>query len=170
MNHISWLTRQVSIPGSLHEADRGDNNAILDSGVISTTRPPSAARGKHGIGATSVEHGSPLALPSEADTRKLVSLYFSNTGLLFPYLHEATFVAEYDRLVANGFKKARRTWLGLLYMVLAMSSSTLIVGSKEERQQRNVESESLYRRAMMLCDRQALRGTNVETGQSRQPS
>ncbi|KAI1852938.1 hypothetical protein JX265_012966 [Neoarthrinium moseri] len=163
MRHISWLVTQASQPASSETTRWG--GALLDSGVVSTTRLSSPIRDNHSGKTSSFEQCSPLFLPSEADTRRLVSYYFTNTGLLFPYLHEASFISEYDQLVANGFKRARRTWLGLLHMVLAMSSNTLAVHSIEEREQRNVESEMFYRCAMLLCDRQALRGTSVETVQ-----
>lgn len=153
---------------NLHDASCADpvgNLAPLDSGIISTARPsPPANVTDNNDPILAYGDPSPFILPSEAVTRELIAQYFSNTGLLYPYIHEPSFFKEYDELVANGFKKARRTWLALLHIVLAMSSSTLVVDTKEERQKRNLESSLFYARAVKLCDLQTLQVTSLETG------
>ncbi|KXJ85339.1 fungal-specific transcription factor domain-domain-containing protein, partial [Microdochium bolleyi] len=159
---VSYLDDRHGVPrsGSVDSWDR------IDSDTTNIARPSSmkTITAKHGPRGNQ-GNPSPYVLPSEAVTRELMTHYFTNTGLLYPYIHEQSFVREYDELVANGFKKARRTWLALLHMVLAMSSSTLVVDTKEERQQRNLESSLFYGRAVKLCDLQTVQGTSLETVQ-----
>ena len=103
------------------------------------------------------------SLPPDDVTRELLGLYFSNTGLLFPFIHETSFLQEYDALRRNAVPHVRRTWLGLLNMVLAMASSTS-VDPKKSPIVRRKESDAFYQRAYELCKRQMLRGANLETG------
>ncbi|KAH7039583.1 fungal-specific transcription factor domain-containing protein [Microdochium trichocladiopsis] len=166
LGHISQAVSSLANSHDIPSSGVMENWARIDSGIINTTRraSPENSTADNGL---RIHHGnpSPYVLPSEAVTRELMRQYFSNTGLLYPYIHEPTFVKEYDDLVANGFKKARRPWLALLHMILAMSSSTLVVDTKEERQQRNAESLLFYKRAARLCDSQETRGTSLETVQ-----
>ena len=103
------------------------------------------------------------ALPNETITRNLIARYFGDTGLLFPYIHEQTFLNTYNEIKANGFTKIRRAWLGLLNMIMAMATSTTIVnGLSAEKRAR--ESDVYYQRAMGLCKEQIMRGTSLEIG------
>ena len=86
--------------------------------------------------------------------------YFSNTGLLFPYLHEETFRESYKKLKQNN-AATRRTWLGVLNMVLAMATHTTV----GECDQRQVRSEAFYRRANGLCAEYVMNGASLEIGQ-----
>ena len=103
------------------------------------------------------------SLPPDNVTRELLGLYFSNTGLLFPFIHEISFFQEYDALRCNAVPRVRRTWLGLLNMVLAMATSTSVDPGKSPTVRRK-ESDAFYQRAYELCKRQMLRGANLETG------
>lgn len=94
----------------------------------------------------------------------LLQQYFSNTGLLFPYIHEKTFMKTYADVQANGFTKVNRTWLGLLNIILALVTSTAI-RANQGAQERAVLSDTYYRRAMGLCDKQVMRGTSLEVVQ-----
>ncbi|KAH8892864.1 hypothetical protein GQ53DRAFT_646245 [Thozetella sp. PMI_491] len=106
-------------------------------------------------------------LPSHAETSALIDRYFLDTGLLFPYIHEETFRETYAQLQQNR-QGIRRTWLGLLNMVLAMATHTSIVpaGKVTERQMR---SEAFYQRASRLCEQQVMNGASLEIGQRPAP-
>jgi hypothetical protein len=97
--------------------------------------------------------------------KRLISAYFANTGLLFPYIHEQEFLDTYERFQASGFRTdVRRTWLGLLNMILAMATCTSCwedSGSETHFE----ESDIFYRRAQELCQTQMFRGTTLEIGQ-----
>jgi len=142
---------------------------LLDSTVISVSQPPSplgnSRRSRH-ISANS--HRIPIniyALPAEATARDLLRQYFSDTGMLFPFIHEQTFLESYDEMKKNSFRKVRRTWLGLMNMIMAFAVSTRVeVGLSAEERAR--ESDVYYSRAAGLCEKQILRGTSLEIGKS----
>ena len=96
-------------------------------------------------------------------TRDLITRCFSNTGLLFPYLHEQTFLETYAQMRKDNFTRVQRTWLGLLNMVLGFASSTT-----EEidlpAKKRATDSDVYYQRALLLCEKQLMRGTSLELG------
>ncbi|KAF4335206.1 hypothetical protein FBEOM_10950 [Fusarium beomiforme] len=104
-------------------------------------------------------------LPPDEVMQRLIRAYFDNTGLLFPYIHEQDFLDTYQRFRASGFKgDVRRTWLGLLNMILAMATCTSCwedSGSEAHFE----ESDVYYRRAQDLCQTQMFRGTTLETVQ-----
>jgi hypothetical protein len=92
-----------------------------------------------------------------------MSQYFSNTGFLFPYIHAGTFMETYEELKRNNFTKVRRTWLGLLNIVMALSTSTA-VHEDMSAEKRARESDVYYQRALGLCDKLIMRGTSLEIG------
>lgn len=103
-------------------------------------------------------------LPPHAETVELIRAYFSNTGLLFPFIHEETFLATYEEMRSQNFRaKLRRTWLGLLNMVLAMAVCTT-GWAEDTAKYRAEQSDVYYRRARELCKTQMFRGTTLETG------
>ncbi|KAF5235599.1 hypothetical protein FAUST_6967 [Fusarium austroamericanum] len=101
-------------------------------------------------------------LPSDEVMKRLISAYFANTGLLFPFIHQQEFLDTYQRFQASGFRTdVRRTWLGLLNMILAMATCTSCwedSGSETHFE----ESDIFYRRAQELCQTQMFRGTTLE--------
>jgi hypothetical protein len=103
-------------------------------------------------------------LPPHSETVELIRAYFSNTGLLFPFIHEETFLATYEEMRGQNFRaKLRRTWLGLLNMILAMAVCTT-GWAEDTAKYRAEQSDIYYRRAKELCKTQMLRGTTLETG------
>ncbi|KAI5241795.1 hypothetical protein E4T42_07885 [Aureobasidium subglaciale] len=106
---------------------------------------------------------SALLLPPHAEIERLLLAYFANTGLIFPYVHERSFMESYQQCRQSKFKHVRRTWLGLLNIILAMAVSTQhehgISAAK-----RIAESELYYERAKSLCGDQMLRGSSLEMG------
>ncbi|KKA22979.1 Uncharacterized protein T310_2993 [Rasamsonia emersonii CBS 393.64] len=134
----------------------------FEGGFLNVSRPPSptlrhsdrdAAQNKYNI----------FTLPPSNETSELIQRYFSDTGLLFPYLHEPTFRETYGQLVRDGFTKVRRTWLGLLNMVLAMATITASAGNTRA-DARIKASDVFYQRALGLCGKEILRGTTLERG------
>lgn len=132
--------------------------------MISASRPASPSPTQSAQARNAEKRVSIYHLPSEFETRELMRRYFSNTGLLFPYIHEPTFLETYELMKADNFTQVRRTWLGLLNMILAMASSTSASSDKSSTNLR-LESDVFYQRAYELCKRQMLRGTSLETGQ-----
>lgn len=122
---------------------------------------PTQVRGPQG------EKVNIYALPPEKETRELIEHYFSTTGLLFPYLHEPTFWRTYEEVKNNRFTKVRRTWLGLLNIVLALATSSRVRNDTTARD-RVKESDTYYQRALGLCEKQFLRASSLEAGKEAQ--
>ena len=142
-----------------------DQTLQLNSGVVSVCRPSSpsghgVARRRNGYQENEI---SIYALPPDKETHSLIQHYFSNTGLLFPYIHEESFLKTYAKAKANKFTNVRRTCLGLLNIALALVISTTVhVNHGAER--RAALSDVYYQRALGLCDKEITRGTSVEVG------
>lgn len=104
------------------------------------------------------------ALPPEARIWSLIKEYFQKTGQLLPFVHEESFCAVYFELKRSNFTLARRTWLGLLNIILAMAT-TLYVEAPLTAEKRIEESDVYYQRANGLCDKESKRNISLELGE-----
>lgn len=104
-----------------------------------------------------------FALPTEGKIETLIDHYFSDVGLLFPNLHKPTFLDCYVQMKRDGPMNTRRIWLGILNMVLAVGALT-VMRSDSMPQNRSVEAQNYYERAVSLCDPIVLSGTSLEVG------
>jgi hypothetical protein len=109
------------------------------------------------------------SLPPEPLARELIRRYFSNTGQLFPYIHEQTFIEQYNQMKLDNFRSVRRMWLGLLNMVFAMATSVSLSpdGQVSGAAKRAAESDIYYRRASGLCSEQIAlgKGMSLDAGE-----
>lgn len=151
----SWFTAQNT------------NFVQYDGGVITISQPGSpsgrllASGGLKNVDRNNINI---YTLPPESKVRELLAVYFSNTGLLFPYIHRETFLETYEEMKRNNFTKVRRTWLGLLNIVMALTTS-LKVYENMSAEKRASESDVYYQRAKGLCDSRIMRGTSLEIGE-----
>lgn len=104
-------------------------------------------------------------LPPEARIWQLIKEYFQKTGQLLPFIHEESFCETYFQLKRTNFTMARRTWLGLLNMILAMAC-TLTVDGYASAEERIDESDVYYQRANGLCEREVRKNISLELGES----
>lgn len=141
-------------------------NGSMHSHVLHISRPPSPIPGRPGTTLLPDPPVRPFDMPPPERTLELVRQYFSNTNLLFPYIHRESFLATYHEMAASGFTKVRRSWLGLLNLILAMSVSASEHGGLDARQRR-AESAVFFRRAMALCEKQIRFGASLEIGTRR---
>lgn len=109
------------------------------------------------------------ALPSEARTWSLIQQYFHKTGQLLPFIHEQSFCETYFQMKKERSRKVRRTWLGLLNIVLAIAASLSTKGDMPA-EKRIQESDLYYQRANGLCDRDSKRNVSLEMGECRRGS
>ncbi|KIH93562.1 hypothetical protein SPBR_04074 [Sporothrix brasiliensis 5110] len=166
LRHISLAMARMD---DLHQAMPSPTGRVHEvAGGMSVSRPAGgggARRGGHVHGTTTPPTMAPVniyALPSEARTWRLIREYFQKTGRLLPYVHEATFCATYFALKTSNFTSARRTWLGLLNIILAMAT-TLHVDTSVSAERRIAESDVYYQRANALCDdKEARRNMSLE--------
>ncbi|KIW39315.1 hypothetical protein, variant [Exophiala oligosperma] len=100
-------------------------------------------------------------LPPEDYTWRLIKEYFQKTGQLLPFIHEESFCETYFQLKRTNFTMARRTWLGLLNMILAMAT-TLTVDGYPSSEERIAESDVYYQRANGLCERESRTNNSLE--------
>uniref|UniRef100_A0A0B7KLQ8 Zn(2)-C6 fungal-type domain-containing protein n=1 Tax=Bionectria ochroleuca TaxID=29856 RepID=A0A0B7KLQ8_BIOOC len=161
LRHISLGMARI---GNWREAFHSPSNQAREvSGGMSVSRPHQAAddeaaerrqyRARAGVNI--------YALPSEARTWSLIREYFQKTGQLLPFIHEEWFCATYFEMKRNHFTMARRTWLGLLNIIMAMAA-TLFVESNVSAEERIEESDVYYQRANGLCDKESRRNISVE--------
>ncbi|KAK0888247.1 hypothetical protein LTR02_016476, partial [Friedmanniomyces endolithicus] len=154
-------SQELNTPGS-----RG--SACLESGIVQVSRPasPNTRRNFVSTNARDQAISNIYDLPSEPQTLDLIKAYFSETGLLFPYIHEETFLSTYNQMKRNGLatRTTRRTWLGLLNIMLAMVMSTR-VDPEIDAEQRKENAQVFYHRAVKLCGEQIIRVTSLESVQ-----
>lgn len=103
------------------------------------------------------------ALPPEERTWNLIQQYFMKTGQLLPFIHEASFCETYLQLKREKFKKVRRTWLSLLNIVLAISTS-LSAEDNIPAELRIRESDIYYQRANALSEKEYKQNASLEMG------
>jgi hypothetical protein len=103
-------------------------------------------------------------MPPDGEAILLIKKYFCTTGVLFPYIDEVEFFKTYRELTSSNIRMVRRSWLGLLNMVLAMSTHASH-GSESAALERGTKPETFFHRAMALCDKQIRRGTSLEVGE-----
>jgi len=111
-------------------------------------------------------HGPSLNLfdlPPADQTLQLIDGYFDNTGLLFPYIHRERFVKAYKELASANLRNVRKSWLGVLNMILALSINVRYP-SELSQQQRTAESKVFFLRAMALCEGQIRFTASLEIG------
>jgi hypothetical protein len=108
-------------------------------------------------------HVNIYSLPPEDRTRKLIEQYFEKTGQLLPFIHEMSFCETYLQMRLKGPSKIRRNWLGLLNIILAISTS-LSMKDQLTPEERIQESDIYYQRANSLCDKDSRRNASLEMG------
>ncbi|KAH7257978.1 hypothetical protein BKA59DRAFT_508871 [Fusarium tricinctum] len=163
MRHIRKVI-DLNRPQNCQPSSRtpGSEFSVYEGGLISSsiTLPQTSQYSSKDIHTLGVN-----LLPPDEVMKRLISAYFANTGLLFPFIHQQEFLDTYERFQASGFRTdVRRTWLGLLNMILAMATCTSCwedSGSETHFE----ESDIFYRRAQELCQTQMFRGTTLEIGQ-----
>ncbi|KAJ5355472.1 uncharacterized protein N7496_012684 [Penicillium cataractarum] len=132
-----------------------------EGGFVNASRPPSPPRQASHDQRSKINM---FALPPQSETLALIQRYFSETGLLFPYIYPPAFLETYHQTTRENFTKVRRTWLGLLNMVLAMATITAMPGGARA-DARISESDVFYQRGLGLCGSEILRGTTLEVVQ-----
>lgn len=163
LRHISLAMARM---GDLSQSMPSPSNRARDvAGGMSVSRPHPVEDDTN-AGRFGRLHGGVniYALPSEARTWSLIKEYFQKTGQLLPFVHEETFCATFFKMKRSNFTMARRTWLGLLNIILAMAT-TLHVDRTISSEKRIEESDVYYQRAIGLCDKESRRNISLELGQ-----
>jgi hypothetical protein len=129
--------------------------------MLHVSRPPSPLHQRIDTDDWRTENPISMALPPDEDCMRLIHQYFARTGVLFPYIHEESFIATYNTFKATNFRKVRRSWLGLLNMILAMATRTA-VNSRLSAQEREEQSDTFFVRGWRLCEKQVKYSPSLE--------
>lgn len=162
MGHISLALTRGNTPSPVSATPT--NRVRVAAGLLSVSRPQYTTLEFDG---NPVDHSHSsiniYALPPEPRPLSLISKYFQKTGQLLPFIHEQSFYETYFQMRSDKFTMARRTWLGLLNIILAMAT-TLSIDGDMSAEKRIEESDVYYQRANILCSKESTRNSSVELG------
>ncbi|KAI1830848.1 transcriptional regulator family: Fungal Specific TF [Penicillium roqueforti] len=132
-------------------------------GIVNVSKPVFCPAGSTDLELTTFIPGrvDMYALPSEERTWDLIQQFFQKTGQLLPFIHESSFCETYRQMKRENSKGVRRTWLGLLNIILAISTS-LSAKDNIPAEIRIQQSDIYYQRANSLCDRESRRNASLE--------
>lgn len=103
-------------------------------------------------------------LPSRAHALTLMDHFFSDTGMLFPFVHEGFMRKSYEDFRRTNFSNVKRSWLCLLNMIFAFA--TILARDHDESIERNVvESKVYFNRAQSLFAEAKMRLADLELGE-----
>ena len=104
-----------------------------------------------------------LDIPNDPGMMKTIREYFGTVGLFWPCLHEDSFVATYEQNRSNGFRNVRRSWLALVYIVLAYVNCTRTAASPSSEDAEL--SETLFQKALAVALPEAIMDTSLESSE-----
>ncbi|KIX97612.1 uncharacterized protein Z520_06390 [Fonsecaea multimorphosa CBS 102226] len=103
-------------------------------------------------------------LPSEDRVLHWLELYFSDTGILYPFISEQRVRSGYNSLKEQNFGSITRPFLGLLSAIFAVS---ILVKADPSCtiSQNTAEADVYFHRSLSLASESALHSTDIETVQ-----
>ena len=159
LRRLSQLTLDaVSVREPSVRLDWERENATALFNFYKPVTPPHADRPQ-----SSLIEPSLFTLPPDDEAQALIAAFFSNTGYLFPLLHERLFLDRYNLVRRSAVSTATRSWLGLLNIVFAMAISTT-ADSSQSAPKRAERSDVYYQRAFGFCNGDVLKGANIDVG------
>lgn len=105
----------------------------------------------------------PYLLPPVSQMTAMLEIFFTDIHWTWGCLYEPAFRDTFVHVKENGFKHVRRSWLGLLNIILATVRRRRTAGTDSEDVCRR-ESSMYFSRALVLITRTLFRGPNLETG------
>ena len=111
-----------------------------------------------------LDHGvDPYVLPPTSRLSSMIEMFFSDINPMWGYLYESAFRDTFSQAKETGFKHVRRSWPGLLNIILAMVEHRQNLDTSSEDSLRSA-SYLYFSRALVLGTRTTFRGPNLETG------
>lgn len=104
----------------------------------------------------------PFALPSPSEAEELLRVYFTTVNLMVPFIHEDSFLEMYRKARSDGARTMRKSWLGVLNMLLAVGTNVLTPTSPPL--ERTSRADMYFERAVELVKPQMLGRLSVELG------
>ncbi|KIY03377.1 uncharacterized protein Z520_00068 [Fonsecaea multimorphosa CBS 102226] len=165
LRHVSRAVARLTHDPEPWKPSPAEHHSVgFTGGFINTSGPASPIPTPHD---PPLDHVNIYALPPDSVARELLNWYFSNTGLLFPYIHEQSFMETFEQASKVKFKGVRRIWLALLNIVFAHAmvharENTTTPGSVESTAAKaSAESEIYFRRASGLFSEKNANGTGT---------
>ena len=158
-SHISSAMREPGAPSLQQSAAHGVSSA--DSTYIS--RPPSPRPLIHET-LRSNARTDPVdvfILPPETKIIHLVDLFFTDMGLLFPYIYKRSILDGLAEMKTTHFRGVRRSWLCLLNTILTFATC-LTATPYERKEDCAAEADVFLQRALKLLPNIALEPANLE--------
>ena len=110
------------------------------------------------------QHINIRSLPAESRALLLIKLFFSDTGMLFPYIHEQDILRTYSAARRSRFTVVSRSWLCLVNVIFAFA--TYISAKPDQSAEKNAaESEIFIERAQALSAEIEMKSASLETVQ-----
>ncbi|KIX01785.1 uncharacterized protein Z518_09512 [Rhinocladiella mackenziei CBS 650.93] len=158
LRHISDATSAtLKTIGQSRHSENGLNQPIVSRAASPVTTLSETSP-------TARQHVNIRSLPSESRALHLIRLFFSDTGMLFPYIHEQDILRSYSAARRNRFTSVGRSWLCLLNVIFAFA--TYISARPDQPAEKNAaESEIFIERAQALSADIELKSANLETVQ-----
>lgn len=149
------------VQATSHPTDLG--GSIADFGSDGSNAPPGRSLGADSLSDFQRQKPvDPFAVPLEGEANSLLNLYFSTVNLMIPCVHETSFRQMYSKLKSDGPGSVRRSWLGVLNMVFAISTNVMAPISPTH--DRAARSNVYFERGMELVRADILGRLSVEMG------
>ncbi|KAI0177201.1 fungal-specific transcription factor domain-containing protein [Pestalotiopsis sp. NC0098] len=158
---LTYILKLLDCPVQIDPVPRRTGSSPEAS--LAITRPQSP--GSQPLHISDASMADSLSLPSPDEVHALVEDYFATTGVLFPFVYKATFMEALVKAQRENFRALRRSWLGLLNIILAMATNTESTMFKSTSD-RAARAEVFFSRSEALSIKQTMSGTTVETVQT----
>ncbi|OAP63482.1 hypothetical protein AYL99_02709 [Fonsecaea erecta] len=159
LRHISDATSAtLKAIGQSRHSESGISQPIVSrvASPVTTTLSETSPIARHHINIRS--------LPPEERALHLIRLFFSDTGMLFPYIHEQDILRTYSAARRNRFSAVSRSWLCLVNAIFAFA--TYISAKPDQTAEKNAaESEIFIERAQALSAEIEMKSASLETVQ-----
>lgn len=136
------------------------DTAAMQRQSILISRPASPAHQHTVVGRTLTGESG---LPPHDEVQSILQDFFCITARFFPFIDREDFMATYSSLRKGNSINVRKSWLGLLNVILALATSTSHNSSHSART-RSEQAEIFYNHSLRLCDRNVTRTTSLEVG------
>ncbi|KAL2827912.1 fungal-specific transcription factor domain-containing protein [Aspergillus pseudoustus] len=136
-SNVAFLRFIVKSVGHLVDAVPDTSRSTMD---VSTANPLSED-GQKG-------NANPLTLPPQEQADALLRLYFSTVNLFMPCIHEPSFRETYLEMQRSGLGSVRRSWLGILHVILAIATN--VMSPTSPTHERAAQSNLYFDRAVEL--------------------
>ena len=158
-SHISSAMREAGTPGLQQSTAREVGGA--DANYISRPASPRPLVHETLRSNSRADPVDVFVLPAETKIVYLVNLFFTDMGLLFPYIYKKSVFDGLADMKSTQCRGVRRSWLCLLNTILAFATC-LTANPYERKEDCEAEADVFLQRALKLLPNIALKPANLE--------